>query len=56
MRQMKKIITLLTILCFASFTLSTTALADVKKGHKIYKKRLHKSCQFPGSIFARKHT
>lgn len=53
---MKKMITLLTILCFASFTLSTTALADVKKGHKIYKKRLHKSCQFPGSIFARKHT
>jgi len=53
---MIKMITLLTILGFASLTLSTTAVADVKKGHKIYKKKLQKSCKFPGSIFARKHT
>jgi hypothetical protein len=32
------------------------ATADVKKGKKVYKKKLHKKCKFPGSTFARKHT
>ena len=53
---MKKMITLLTIIGFASLAFSTTAVADVKKGHKVYKKKLQKSCKLPGSIFARKHT
>jgi len=53
---MNKIITLFSILILSSFVLTTTTMADVKKGHKIYKKKLQKSCKLPGSLFARKHT
>ena len=53
---MKQLISLLTILVLSTFVLTTTAMADVKKGHKIYKKKLQKSCKLPGSLFARKHT
>lgn len=34
----------------------SVSMADVKKGQKVYKKKLHKKCKIPGSIFARKHT
>ena len=36
--------------------LSTTAMADVKKGQKIYLKNLKASCGFSGAKFAHKHT
>jgi len=36
--------------------LSTSAMADVKKGQKIYLKKLKAPCGFNGLIFAHKHT
>ena len=36
--------------------LSTAATADVKKGQKIYLKKMKKSCGFSGAKFAHKHT
>ncbi len=36
--------------------LSTTAFADVKKGQKIYLKKLKAPCGFSGAKFAHKHT
>jgi ATP-dependent exoDNAse (exonuclease V) alpha subunit len=36
--------------------LSTTASADVKKGQKIYLKKLKAACGFSGAKFAIKHT
>ena len=36
--------------------LSTTATADVKKGQKIYLKKMKKACGFSGAKFAHKHT
>lgn len=36
--------------------LPTTSMADAKKGHRLYKKKLQKQCNFQGSIFARNHT
>ena len=35
---------------------STAATADVKKGQKIYLKKMKKSCGFSGAKFAHKHT
>ncbi|MCF6245226.1 MAG: hypothetical protein L3J43_09330 [Sulfurovum sp.] len=53
---MKRLNTLLAILVFSSMGIPTSSVADVKNGHKIYKKKLQKSCKLPGSLFARKHT
>jgi len=36
--------------------LSTALTADVKKGQKIYLKKMIKSCGFSGAKFAHKHT
>ena len=36
--------------------LSTTASADVKKGQKIYLKKLKAACGFSGAKFAHQHT
>lgn len=36
--------------------LPTVSMADAKKGHRLYKKKLQKKCNFAGSIFARHHT
>ena len=36
--------------------LSTTATADIKKGQKIFLKKLKASCGFSGAKFAHKHT
>lgn len=36
--------------------LSTTASADVKKGQKIYLKKLKAPCNIGGATFAQKHT
>jgi len=35
---------------------STTASADVKKGQKLYMKKMKASCGFTGAKFAAKHT
>ncbi len=35
---------------------SSTATADVKKGQKIYLKKLKSKCNFSGAKFAHKHT
>ena len=36
--------------------LSTTASADVKKGQKLFMKKMKSSCGFSGAKFAAKHT
>jgi hypothetical protein len=36
--------------------LSTTAAADIKKGQKLYLKKLKAPCGFSGAKFAHKHT
>ena len=36
--------------------LSTTAMADIKKGQKIYLKKLKAPCNIGGAQFAQKHT
>jgi len=36
--------------------LSTTASADVKKGQKLYMKKMKATCGFSGAKFAAKHT
>lgn len=36
--------------------LTTAATADVKKGQKLYLKKLKSKCNFSGSKFAHKHT
>ncbi len=54
---MKKFTTSLTTICILmSILLPTFSMADAKKGHRVYKKKMHRVCKFPGSIFARKHT
>ena len=53
---MKKYRTALACLTAVTLLLPTLSMADAKKGHRIYKKKLQRSCKFAGSIFARKHT
>lgn len=50
-------ITKLTVAALLGLTLlSSTASADVKKGQKIYLKKLKAPCSINGSQFAQKHT
>jgi len=50
-------ITKLAIAALLGMTLlSTTASADVKKGQKIYLKKLKAACGFSGAKFAHQHT
>lgn len=50
-------ITKLAVAALLSMTLlSTTAFADVKKGQKIYLKKLKAVCGFSGAKFAHQHT
>ena len=53
---MKKLTTALTVIILGSMVLPTLTMADGKKGQRVYKKKMHRVCKFPGSIFARKHT
>ena len=53
---MKKFTTTLALIVLGNMLLPTFTMADAKKGHRVYKKKMHKKCKFPGSIFARKHT
>lgn len=51
------IITKLSVVALLGVTLlSTTASADVKKGQKIYLKKLKAACGFSGAKFAATHT
>ena len=56
MRNIKKLSMGVVCLLLAMTILPTPSIADAKKGHRLYKKKLQKSCNFQGSIFARKHT
>ncbi|KYJ87477.1 hypothetical protein [Sulfurovum riftiae] len=46
----------LTLALMATVILPTVVLADAKKGHRLYKKKMQRKCKFAGSIFARKHS
>ena len=52
----KKITATIALLLIGTMIAPTLSMADAKKGHRIYKKKLQKKCKFAGSIFARKHT
>ena len=56
MTYIKKHIGAVVLLLIGTMFLPTLSMADAKKGHRIYKKKLQKKCKFAGSIFARKHT
>lgn len=53
---MNKIAKLALIALLSVGFLSATATADVKKGQKIYLKKLKARCGFSGAKFAHKHT
>jgi len=53
---MNKITKLAVAALLGMAVLSTVATADVKKGQKIYLKKLKASCGFTGAKFAHKHT
>jgi len=44
------------LLVFVTTLMPTVSMADSKKGHRLYKKKLQKKCKLAGSIFARNHT
>ena len=52
---MKKLVTVLSLVAFAMVSTPTVASASVKKGQKVYKKKLRKYCGFSGVRFARHH-
>jgi len=53
---MNKITKLAVATLLGMAVLSTAATADVKKGQKIYLKKLKAKCGFTGAKFAHKHT
>lgn len=53
---MKKLLTALTLVSLVMVSTPTSATASVKKGQKIYKKKMRKYCGFSGVRFARMHT
>jgi hypothetical protein len=53
---MNKITKLAVAAFLGTAMLSTTASADVKKGQKLYLKKLKAPCGFSGAKFAHKHT
>ena len=53
---MNKIIKLTLASLLGLTVLSTSASADVKKGQKVYLKKLKAKCGFSGAKFAHKHT
>ena len=56
MTYIKKQVGAVAILIIGAMIVPTLSMADAKKGHRIYKKKLQRKCKFAGSIFARKHT
>jgi len=53
---MKKRTLSLALLLLGTLTFPTIVTADIKKGHRLYTKKMWKKCKFAGSTFARKHT
>ena len=53
---MKNVMKLATAALLGVAVLSTTATADVKKGQKLYMKKMKAACGFSGAKFAQKHT
>ena len=53
---MNKIITLTATALLGTVILSSTATADVKKGQKLYLKKLKAPCGLSGAKFAHQHT
>ena len=51
-----KFTTALTLIVLGSLLAPTFSMANAKKGHRVYKKKMHRVCKFPGSTFARKHS
>lgn len=56
MKNINKLGFTMLLAVFATAILPTISMADAKKGHRLYKKKLQKKCNFAGSIFARNHT
>lgn len=54
--KMKKLMSALVLALFVSATVPNVAVADVKQGQKIFKKKFRKKCRFSGVKFARHHT
>ena len=53
---MKNVMKFATAALLGVAVLSTTATADVKKGQKLYMKKMKAACGFSGAKFAQKHT
>ena len=53
---MKKLMVILFLAMFSMVATSSVAMADVKKGQKLFKKKFRKKCKFSGVKFARHHT
>ena len=53
---MKNVMKLATAALLGIAVLSSTASADVKKGQKLYMKKMKAACGFSGAKFAQKHT
>ncbi len=53
---MKKISKLIFVALFGWMLMTTATFADVKKGHKIYLKKLKVPCGFSATKFAHKYT
>ena len=52
---MRKVMGVVAILMLISMSISTSSMAGVKKGQRIYKKNFNKTCGFSGVMFARHH-
>ncbi|BAF72607.1 hypothetical protein [Sulfurovum sp. NBC37-1] len=53
---MKKTTLLLALTIFGTMVTPTVTMANEKKGHRLYKKKMQRKCKMAGSLFARKHT
>lgn len=53
---MNNVMKLATAALLGVAVLSTTAMADAKKGQKLYMKKMKAACGFSGAKFAQKHT
>ncbi|MDY0401818.1 cytochrome C [Sulfurovum sp.] len=53
---MKNVMKLATAALLGVAVLSSTAMADAKKGQKLYMKKMKAACGFSGAKFAQKHT
>ncbi len=53
---MRKLVTALTLVALTMASTPTVASASVKKGQKIFKKKMRKYCGFSGVRFARTHS